>query len=528
MKEIYFPLFTSLLALMGFLSGCKSSQLPIDQKDVLYIANEAQPQSLDPQIGTGVPEMRVILGLFEGLLRLNGETLQPEPSLAESWSVDPTGCIYTFQLRSNAKWSNGDPITAEGFVHSFAHLFSPNSRSPHPESLYCIKNTEQFHKGQLPDFSEVGIKALDSKTLEITLEYPVAYFPAQLAHMSCFPVPIEAVHVHGDAWTQPGKMVSSGPYMLKSWKANDSIHLVQNPHYWDKDNLKLKEVIFRLVGDEKTEEKAFLQGQLHVTTRVPLSSIPAYRENNDPRFYNSSYWGVEFYWINQNHSALKDIRVRKAFSLALHRQNIVDHILKRGQIPTQQYVPLGGKNYRCEDPKEDVALAKALLAEAGYPDGKDFPELTFVYNTSNERLWVAQAIQEMLRKNLGVKIKLENEEWKTFLQTRVKGEFDLCRGGWVGDFPDPVTFLDMFRSGHYLNFGKWSNPAYDALLKKAERTQNQTERNALLRQAETLIIEGYPGIPLFFMNWSALVQPNVRGWHKNVLDYHPLKDVWLE
>lgn len=529
-KAVKIPtlVYWALSLALGFaFSGC-TKEKPVDQKNVFYMGNDAQPSTLSPHLAYGLAEQRVILGLFEGLVRLDGETLNPMPSLAESWTINETGCIYRFNLRPQLKWSDGSAITAQGIVDSFELLLSPASRSLHPENIYFIHNAKAFHKGQVLDFKAVGIKAMDEHTIEFTLDYPVPYFLAQLAYMGCFPVPVKAIAAHKDAWVHPENMLCSGPFKLKAWKANDSIHLVANPYYWDAANVRLKEVVVRLIGDDKTEETAFLQGQLHVVTRVPISSIQGYMDRKDERFYNTPYWGTEFYWFNCNHPQLKDVRVRKALSLVIDRQGIIDNILKRGQLPTHQYVPLSGKGYRCEDPKEDIELAKQLLAEAGYPGGEGLSELSFFYNTSNDRRLVAQAIQELWSKHLGVKMKIEDQEWKTFLQTRHKKAFDIARGGWIGDFPDPVSFLDLFRSNSMVNFSHWANPAYDALLDEAARTIDSARRNELLRQAETIVINEYPGIPLFFMNWSALVQPNVHGWHKNVLDYHPLKDIWLE
>lgn len=521
---IFFP----LLAAIGFLfSGCQKPRL-IDQKDVLYLANEAQPATLDPQLATGLTEQRVILGLFEGLVRLDGETLQPIPALAESWTIDDSGCVYQFHLRPNLKWSDGTAINAQSIVNSFQFLFSPHSRSPHPENVYFIRNAQAFHRGQISDFEAVGVKSINEHTVEFTLEYPVPYFLAQLAHISCFPVPMHVIEKYADTWVHPENMACSGPFTLKRWKANDSIHLVANPLYWDAQNVRLKEVVIRLIGDDKTEETAFLQGQIHITTRVPISSVQSYLDSKDERFYNVPYWGTEFYWFNHDHPQLKDPRVRKALSLAIDRKSIIDNILKRGQKPAYQYVPLNGKSYHCEDLEENVTLAQELLKEAGYPNGEGFAELTFCYNTSAERRLVAQTIQEFWRKHLGIHMKLEDKEWKTFLQSRHKGEFDIARGGWIGDFPDPVTFLDLLRSRNPMNFSRWSNESYDELLDEAARTIDIEKRNHLLQEAETFMINQCVALPLYFMNWSSLVQPNVRGWHKNVLDYHPLKDIWIE
>lgn len=516
------------LAVFGiYFSGCQKTRL-VDQKEIFYLANEAQPSTLDPQLAIGLTEQRVILGLFEGLVRLDGETLQPIPSLAESWTIDASGCVYEFQLRPNLKWSDGVAMNAQSIVDSFEFLFSPNSRSPHPENIYCIRNAKEFHTGKIADFQNVGIKALNENTVAFELNYPVPYFLAQLAHMGCFPVPMHTIKQYGDAWVHPDHMACSGPFTLKSWKANDSIRLVANPLYWDAENVRLKEIVVRLIGDDKTEETAFLQGQLHATTRVPISSIQNYIDNKDERFYNVPYWGTEFYWFNHEHPQLKDARVRKALSLVIDRKSIIDNILKRGQKPAYQYIPLNGKGYQCDDLQENIDLAKQLLAEAGYPNGEGFPEITFCYNTSTERRLVAQAIQEFWNKHLGVKMKLEDKEWKTFLQARRKGEFDLARGGWIGDFPDPVTFLDLLRTKNASNFSGWSNEAYDAFLNEAAHTIDPQLRNQFLRQAEAMLIEEAIVLPLYFMNWSSLVQPNVHGWHKNVLDYHPLKDVWIE
>lgn len=519
------------------LSGCSKRGTPVEvgnKEQILHMGVGTEPSDLDPQLSQGRPEHLVLDALFEGLVGADPATLKIIPAVAKSWDVSNDGKTFTFHLRDDAKWSNGDPVTADDFVFSYKRMLSPNLGASYATTLYVLEGAEDFHKGRAKDLNQVGVKALDSKALELKLVNPTPYFLALLVHQSWSPVHSGTILKHGaidqrgTAWTRPGNMVSNGPFKLKTWAVSDSVVVEKNPYYWDKEKVRLKGIHFYTTGELNTEERSFRAGQLHITEAVPEPKVKGYIESQSPYLKLHPYFSTYGYVFNCKKAPFDDVRVRKAFSLALDRQAIVDTIRQKGEKASGTYVPPGIHGYSSEGVlTEDIEEAKRLLAEAGYPNGEGFPAINLVYNTSENHRSIAEALQQMWAKNLGIFVGLQNMEWKVYLSERKGKEFDLIRFGWQGDYLDPNAFLEIFMTNAGNNFSKWSNEEYDRLVKQASQTLDTQERFAILRKAEEILLEELPVLPLFYLNSGHLVQTSVRNYYPNVMDYHPYKGMYL-
>lgn len=528
----------SLTCIFFPLSGCTKTETPVAagiKKQILHKGNQTEPEDLDPHIVTGLPEIRILMALFEGLVAMDPVDLHPTPGIAQNWEISEDGRTYVFNLREDAKWSNGEPLTAEDFIFSFKRILSPSLGAPYAYFLHGIKGGEAYNKGQISDFNQVGVKALDKHKLSIELNEPIPYFLSLLTHVAFYPVhkgTLEEsgpVNERGTGWARPEKMVSNGPFALKKWSIGDSVGVEKNPHYWDAQNVKLNKIYFYPIEDPNTEESAFRTGQIHITETLPITKIKQYRDRKDPHLRLAPFFMTYGFIFNTTIPPFNDVKVRKALSLALDRNSIVENVTRKGEFPAFSYVPPNSGGYQSSSQiSEDVKEARALLAEAGFPDGKGFPVATLLYNTSENHRSVAEALQYMWSKNLGVNIELINQEWKVYLQARAGNTYNLIRFGWVGDYLDPSAFLEVFTQDSGNNYSKWTNKNYDELLSNASATLDKNERFRLYNKAETILLDELPVLPLFFYNTSYLVHESVRNWHPNILDFHPYKYVYLE
>lgn len=532
-------LLIALMVMVGLiLAGCGDGVTLVDKGNktgVLHVGNGAEPKSLDPQIVTGLPGAHVVSALMEGLVSVNPKTLEPAPGVAKSWDISDDGLIYTFHLRDNAKWSNGDPVTADDFVYSYKRILSPALGAKYAYSLYALKNAKAYHLGEIKDFDKVGAKALDKRTLRLTLNAPTPYFLSLLNHHSWYPVHPPTIAKHGEidqpgtAWTRPGEYVGNGPFILKDWELNRRIVVTKNPNYWDADNVALNKVCFYSIDKAQAEERAFRGGQLHITETLLPSKIEAYQKNNPKALSVSPYLGTYYYLFNATKPPFDNPKVRKALAMAIERDKIVRHVTKGGQKPAFSFTPPNTAGYTAEARlEENVAEAKKLLAEAGYPDGKGFPRASLMFNTSESHLKVAQAIQRMWKKNLNVDIELLNKEWKVFLESQNRKDYDISRAGWIGDYNDPNTFLDLWVTDGGNNRAGWSNKNYDALIGEAAKTSDPKTRMELFQKAERILMDEAPVMPIYVYSRVGLIRPEVKGWYPNILDIHPLKYVRLE
>lgn len=502
---------------------------------VLHLGNGSEPPSLDPHLSTAVNSSNIVSAILEGLVSPNPQTLEPEPGAASRWEISEDLTRYTFHINPNARWSNGDPVTSNDFIFAWRRLLMPDLAAEYAYQLFVVENAEAFNKGEIEDFNQVGVRAIDDKTLEVNLNAPTPYFLSLLSHPSTYPVHPPTITMHGDIddpgnlWTRPGNYVGNGPFKLEEWALNRIVTVKKNPYYWDAENVKLQEIRFYPIENLTTEERMFRSGSLHLTYEVPEEKIAKYLREKPEVINVSLYLGTYFYRFNVKRPPFNDPRVRRALSMSVNRQQIVDAITKGGQVPTYNLTPANTLGYtaRAKIPF-DLKKARELMAQAGFPDGKGFPEVDLLYNTSEGHQKIAVAIQQMWKINLGIDVRLYNQDWKAFLETEKNGDFEIARGSWIGDYVDPNTFLDMFVTDGGNNRSGWSSKEYDRLIRKASRTANQKDRYELFQQAEAILIEESPIIPVYTYTAKYLKSLDVKGWYANILNQHPLKYVYLE
>ncbi len=523
MKKILVALFATLCIFTVAVSPLVAAD---DEKVVFRIANSAEPESLDPSQIQGVPEHRIYEALFEGLLIIDPETAEGIPGVAESWDVSDDGLTYTFHLREDALWSDGVPVTAHDVVYSWLRELAPETASPYAWfPAMFLEGAAEYNAGEAGP-EAVQIAALDDHTFQMTLIGPLPYVLGALTHYSFAIVPQHAIEEYGSEWILPENFVGNGPFVLQEWSPQDRIVAVKNPLYWDAENVQLDEVVFYASDDIDTTYNMYLSGQIDWLTNVPQGRLEEamMREDYQSAPQLSSY----YYTINNTRAPFDNPNVRKALSLAIDREELVDTVTRGGQIPAVGIVPemagYEGLGYPEFDPEE----AQRLLAEAGYPNGIGFPTFSLLYNTDETHRAIAEYIQQSWRENLNINVTLENQEWATYLANRNAGNFDVARAGWVGDYQDPNTFLDMFITGAGMNGGKYSNSEYDELINQAARMPAGEERMDVLMQAEEIfILEDQGIIPLYFYVSQNLIDTDVwGGWYTNTMDYHPTKDIY--
>ena len=497
------------------------------QVQVFRINNMVEPESLDPGIVTGVPEHRILSNLFEGLTTSDPKDLSPRPGMAAAWTVSKDGLVYTFTLR-DARWTDGKPVTADDFVYAWERVLNPKLGAKYAQQLFYLKNGEAYNKGRTTDFGQVGVKAIGPKTLQVTLRCPTAYFLDLTSFYTLFPVPRWAIEAHGKDWVKPGKIVSNGAFRLVSWVPLKELVLEKNPEHWDAASVKLQQVIFLPTDDANTAYKQFLAGDTDWVPTVPPAQIDTARTR--PEYYASPYLGTYFFRLNVTKPPVTDLRIRKALGLAVDRESLTKFVTKAGEVPHGSFVPAGLRGYEgAKGLGFDPAAAKKLLADAGYPDGKGFPKTELLYNTNELHRIITQAVQQMWKETLGIQVELVNVEWKVYLARQANLDYQVSRAGWIGDYVDPNTFLDMWVSGGGNNQTGWSNKRYDALIDQAACTiVNPRDRMRALQEAEKLLLDETPVLPLFTYVNKGMLSRRVRGWRPNILDQHPLKYLSLE
>ncbi len=527
------------LTLSLFLSGCDLGPSNVEsgtRDQVLHLGNGTEPKDLDPHSVTGVPEHNIISALFEGLVTVNPKTLAPEPGIAASWNIENNGKRYTFAIRDNAKWSNGDPVTADDFVWSWKRMLLPAMASEYAYQLFTVKNAKQFNHGDITDFNQVGVKALNAKTLQVDLENPTPYFLSLLAHYSTYAVhpptilKFGAIDEAGTLWTRPGNFVGNGPFLLDEWRLNYIIRVSKNPLYWDSENVQLNEIVFYPIDQVQTEERMFKTGALHATSSIPVDKIAVYQQKDPEKISIDPYLGTYYYRININVKPLDNPNIRKALSMAINRDLLVSSITKGGQLAAYTFTPPNTQGYYAATSPItfDIAAARELLSEAGFPNGEGFPEIELTYNTSDGHRRIAVAIQQMWKDALNIDIRLSNQDWKVYLSRIQSMDYSIARAAWIGDYPDPNTFLDMFISGGGNNQTGWSNAEYDRLIALAASQTNQQQRYRTFQQAEAILMDESPIIPIYTYTRVLLKHPQLQGWYPNILDQHPYKHVYLQ
>lgn len=526
--------FSLIIFLLLILAGCGSSERRKADEKCFYLGNGASPQYLDPHLVTGIPESNILRSVFEGLVTLDRDN-NPAPGAAASWEILEEGTLYRFHLQPKGRWSNGDPVTAEDFVVSWKRCLSPRMGGKFAYMLHCIENAKAWQRGEIEDFAQVGLRAVDAKTLEVRLRAPLPYFLYFTTMTPFFPVHAESVRQFGDLdqrdtpWTRAGNLVGNGPFILEEWKPDQHIRVVPNPHYWDKASIHLEAVHFLPIDNMQTEERMFRRGRLHKTATLSPSRIAEYQEMEDSPLHIDPYLGTYYYKINTTQPPLDDSRVRLALAMTIDRHSIVEHITQSGQKPAPSFVPPNTAGYTSRhgipyDPEE----ARKLLEQAGYPGGEGLPALELLYNTAETHRSIAEAIQLMWKKELGIKVELVNQDWKVYLDRLNNLDYAIARAGWIGDYPDPTTFLDCFLSDSGNNRTGFAHEEYDQLLEEAMKTVDRSQRLDIYQQAEKFLLDQAPLMPIYYYTQTYLLSPKVRGWRSNPLGILNWKGVDLE
>ncbi|MDP3531872.1 MAG: peptide ABC transporter substrate-binding protein [Alphaproteobacteria bacterium] len=529
----------SLICFLTFieLTPCLNATADIKNEKILRRSNSAEPQSLYIARASDVPSNMLLRDLYEGLVNCdqNGKII---PGAAQRWEIDETGKIYTFHdIRGN--WSNGDPVTAHDFVFAWQHLLDPKTASTYAFILSPVLNAHEISKGENKDLNALGVKALDDKTLQVTLKAPTGYFLNSLLHYSFFPFHKGALELYKNEVTKPGKMVSNGAFMLTEWRPQDYIMLSKNPHYWDRANVKIDKVQYFTTEEQNTTLKNYRAGQLDLTYEVQAEKIQFIKRDKDlvKDLKIHPYLSNYYYGINLRKAPLgtnKDIR--EALSMVIDREKIVNHITLAGEIPAYGFVPPMTANakpvslsFQALSTEDRLKRAKELYEKAGY-NLKNPLKFEFSYNTDENHKKVALAVIDMWKQAFpGIEVTLRNLEWKVFLQERSEGKnIEMYRGGWAGDYNDPLTFLEIFKSDSGVNHCGYNSPQYDALLEQASIAVDLEKRAEIFGQAEKILLEDAPLLPIYNRVTARLVKPWVKGYGiggSNLLDIFYSKDL---
>jgi len=566
-KAFSFVLISVFLAvaLLGTVS-CTTSKGNV--QEVTYNLG-TEPATIDPALSQGIPEANIILQTFDGLTRIDNKNM-PQPAIAASWKISADLKTYTFTLR-DASWTNGTPVTAYDFEYAWIRALSPELAAVYAYQLYYVRGGQAFNtsikvgskyyvqavdaKGnpltkkeggkdvpvadmakEIDPSKDVGVKALDAKTLQVELESPTVYFLNLTAFPTLMPV-CKAVVSTNDKWAADvTNYVTNGPFTLTQWSHNDKMTFVNNPTYWDKAAVKLTKITYLMVTDESTALSMFQSGQMDVGSTVPIAELPKLVASGDAQIL--PYLGTYYYQINVTKKPFDDVRVRKALNLAIDRAAITTSVTKGGQIPALAFVPGGiadaaaGSDFRTVGgtfyKDNDIATAQKLLADAGYPGGKGFPPFALLFNTSNAHQSIAEAIQQMWNKNLGITCTLKVEEWGVYLDDRNNLNYQVARAGWIGDYMDPNTFLDMWVTDGGNNGTGYANKTYDALIAKAKATVDPKARMATLHDAEKLLMTDYPIIPIYFYTNPVLITKHVKNFYQSTLGFVDWKTAYME
>ncbi|RNB55680.1 peptide ABC transporter substrate-binding protein [Brevibacillus gelatini] len=529
MKKNVFVAMSSILVLGAALAGCGGNQAaPADNNTagnntetsapaagpkVLKLNLHSEPPTADPGIAEDTTSGTIILATFEGLTRV-GKDNKVQEAAAESYTVSEDGKKYTFKIR-DAKWSNGDPVTAKDFEFAWKRALNPKTASNYAYQLYYVKGAEAYNKGT-GKVEDVGVRALDDKTLEVELENPTPFFLELVAFRTYFPVHQKTVEAN-DKWASDAKtIVGNGPFKMETWEHKSKLVVVKNENYWDKDNVKLDKIEFSMVEDENTELSMFENGELDwagaPTSALPTDAIPALKDSG--KMITQPIAGTYFYRFNTEKAPFNNVKIRKAFAYAIDRQSLIDNILQAGQLPATGYVPpsmsVKADGYFKDN---DIETAKKMLEEGMKEAGiSKLPTLTLSYNTSEAHKKIAEAIQDQWKKNLGVDVKLENKEWKVYLDDVHQGKYQVARAGWLGDFNDPINFLEMFKDkdgGN--NDTRWENPKYKELLNQSALETDPDKRKAILAEAEQILMDEMPIMPIYYYTQSWVKNDKVDG-----------------
>ena len=531
---------------------------------IFYLNNHSEPETLDPGLSHGRYERNILMTLFEGLVSLDPKTLEALPGTAKSWQVKNGGLVYDFVLRKNARWSDGKPVTSEDFVFAWKRILDPKFASPNAYHLYPIKNAKAYHLGQPiveantettsqntsqkakktrnATFADVGIRPVSSHRLVVTLEQPTPYFLFLTGLDILAPVPKHVVKKHGKSWTQAKKIVTNGPFRLQEWKPSYSLSVERNPNYWDVSQVRLNKVVFFAISNRDTALKMYETGKLHWSgsALLPDKKLDVLSKRND--YHQPLKLAAYFLRLNTARPPLDNVHVRRALYLAIDRESLVKHVTKAGDRAAYSLTPDYIGPYKPPAaPKHSPQQALVQFEKAGYcgpkklsaarskNDCKPFPKMSILFNKSERHENVMLAILSMWRQHLGIEsIDLERREWKVYLSQQRRKDYWFSRAGWIADYPDPQAFLELFLKDGPNNLTGFDAARFDDRIRTARTTANPQERHRLFAEAEALLLQEMPILPLFHYTAPYLLKAEVGGFYGNILDLHPLKSVFIQ
>ncbi len=522
MPRVPLPYFIIALTVSFLSASCAKRSSPAEtasQSQTLLLGNGAEPADLDPPTASAYTDMNVIMALFEGLTFIDEKSAEPVPAAAESWDTSPDGLTWTFHLRPTAVWSNGEPLVADDFVQSFRRVISPALALENASYLFALKNAEAINGGKIKDPTQLGATASDPHTLVLTLERPTPHLALLTALTPWYPInprvleKYGALHRRSTAWTRAGNLVGNGAFTLVEWAPNSRIVVKKNPRYWNAAQTTLERIEFFPIDNPETEERNFRAGQLHVTHSLPVTKVDAWRKRDAARLRLDPFLQTVFVMFNAKQPPFDDVRVRQAFALAIDREAISRTALAGGRPPAYAATPpnTGGFTART-GAGYDVEEAKKLLAAAGHAGGQGLPPLAIQVRNDEIQPTVAEALQSMWQRALGVQVGIVPLEQKTWLQNQRTLNYTLSTYSWVGDFPDPITFLGNFASTNGNNWTGWANAPYDTLVDEASVVADSTHRQELFQQAEALLATEVPLTPVYHGAQTYLIQPSVENW----------------
>ncbi|WP_109240758.1 ABC transporter substrate-binding protein [Klebsiella michiganensis] len=540
MKTQKYNHITRVLVAVGLFSmviPALAAQVPpgtaLAEKQELVRNNGSEPSSLDPHKVESDVENNIISDLFEGLVSVS-PTGEIEPRLAEKWE-NKDNTVWTFHLRPGVTWSDGTAITAQDIVWSWQRLVSPLTASPYasyPGNMHIVNGAEIAQGQKAPE--TLGVKAIDDATLEVTLTQPNAAFLAMLAHPSLVPLDKVLISRYGDKWTKPEHIVTSGPYKLSQWVVNERIVAERNPRYWDNAHTVINKVTYLPISSETADVNRYKAGEIDIVYTVPINQFAQLKKTMGDQLDVSPQLATYYYEFNTTRPPFNDPRVRRALNMALDKDIIAEKVLGQGQRPAWLIsqpdiggVKLHNPEYASWPREKRIAEAKKLLSEAGYNETHPLV-FNLLYNTSESHQRIAIAASSMWKKNLGVEAKLQNQEWKTMLDAMHTHNFDAVRYAWIADYDDAATFLNNFRTGDSENTSQYSNPAYDEALRNAAKASDTTARGKFYQQAEDLLGQDVPAIPVYHYVRTHLVKPWVGGFMSDKLGYYYTKDMYIK
>ena len=523
-----FQLFSVSAFSFLLLTGCAPRETRVaegNRTNTLHVGSPGEPGGLDPHIIIAPPDFRIVPMLFEGLVKGDAATLEPEPAVAESWSIGDDGVTHTFHIRDDAQWSNGDPITSADFLFSWERALTPALGSQYTFLFTDVVGADDFNTGRSTDFSKVGFSAPDSRTVVVVLKQPTPYFLASMANNAIwYPVHRPTIEAAGgmadrnSRWTDPGTMVSNGPFKLAAWRPNEFVRLEKSETYWNAAAVTLNALVYHAFDNPSTEELAFRAGQLHRTVWVPPSKLPVYREQANSPLVEVDALIARFINVNTSVPPFDDVRVRRAFALAINRDDLARHVYMDTAVAARRVVPTGMPFYPTdEDFADDAEAARSLLAEAGYPDGVGFPDVE-LSTEAGGAVNLPEALQAQWQENLNVHVAILNSETRVHWDKLKQKDYTLAIGGWTADYPDATTYLDLWKDGSGYNFTNWTNSAFDDGLVFAAAQHDPASRTTALRRAEGFLMEHMPIIPLVFEKDVMLHHPSMKNFTANAMD----------